>query len=84
MGRTKRLGKGAIEAAFGQVLRAHRTDKGLSQEALADAAGLDRTYISMLERGIRQPTLGSLFALADALGTTAGRMVTAVAESLRR
>jgi transcriptional regulator with XRE-family HTH domain len=81
MGNSKRRSKGGIEAVFGQVLRTHRTEKGLSQEALADAAGLDRTYISMLERGLRQPTLGSLFALADALGTSAARLVSSVAES---
>lgn len=40
---------------------------GFSQEALAHEAGLDRTYISMLERGIRNPTLEVMRLLADAL-----------------
>ena len=40
---------------------------GLSQEALALECGLDRTYISLLERGLRQPTLSTVFALAQVL-----------------
>ncbi|MDZ7842606.1 MAG: helix-turn-helix transcriptional regulator [Gammaproteobacteria bacterium] len=56
-----------LQAAFGRILRQLRVQKGLSQEALADAAELDRTYISLLERGQRQPSLTTLFALAAVL-----------------
>lgn len=56
-----------IQRAFGAVLRRARKAARLSQEALALEAGLDRTFISLLERGLRQPTLTSLFALAQAL-----------------
>lgn len=52
---------------FGKILRELRTKKGLTQEALAHEADLDRTYIGMLERGERQPTLDTLFSLARAL-----------------
>jgi transcriptional regulator with XRE-family HTH domain len=38
---------------FGQNIRKHRTEKGLSQEALAEKADLDPTYISGIERGVR-------------------------------
>ena len=44
-----------------------RKEKGFSQENLANASQLDRTYISMLERGIRNPTLKSLLKIAIAL-----------------
>lgn len=40
----------------------------LSQEELADRAGLDRTYVSGIERGRRNPTVGVLQRIADALG----------------
>ena len=56
-----------VARAFGRVLRAARDAAGLSQEALAERAGLSRTYPSLLERGLREPTLTVLVQLADAL-----------------
>jgi transcriptional regulator with XRE-family HTH domain len=53
--------------AFGRVLRAARRERGVSQEWLALATGLDRTFMSLLERGNRTPTLLVVFILADAL-----------------
>jgi transcriptional regulator with XRE-family HTH domain len=53
--------------AYGAALRSFRVAKGLSQEALAHDAGLDRTYVAGIERGERNPTLGSMFRIADAL-----------------
>jgi len=64
----------ALQKNFGTVLRQLRVEKGLSQEALALESGLDRTFVSMLERGLRQPTLSSLFALAEALRIPASRI----------
>ena len=54
-------------ASFGPVLRAQRHQKGFSQEELAHRVGLDRTYISLLERGLRQPTLGTIVKISSAL-----------------
>ena len=65
----------ALQESFGGILRQLRREKGLSQETLALEAGLDRTYISMLERGIRQPSLSSLFAIASALRVRPSRIV---------
>ena len=45
------------EKAFGQALRAIREEKGISQERLALDAGFDRTFVSLLERGLRSPTI---------------------------
>ncbi len=64
-----------VALAFGAVLRAARIQAGLSQEALGLACDIDRTYVSLLERGERQPTLGTLFALADQLGVAAETLV---------
>ena len=47
----------------------------MSQESLASAASLDRTYISQLERGQKSPTLNTLAKLADCLGTTVQRLL---------
>lgn len=52
-----------IETAFGKVLRRIRKEQNLSQEKLAFMSGLDRTYISLLERGKRNASLATLFAL---------------------
>ena len=59
-----------INNAFSEALRELRELRGLSQEALAAKSNLDRTYISLLERGQRQPTLKSISSLANALETT--------------
>ena len=73
-----------IQCAFGVVLRRLRTRAGLSQERMALESGLDRTYISLLERGLRQPTLGTLFLLAGTLRTDASRMVAAAERELSK
>ena len=56
-----------LEGRFGQLLRTVRLECGLSQEALADASGYDRTYIGMLERGESSPSLHTIFDLATVL-----------------
>ena len=55
--------------AFGKVLREVRKSAHLTQEQLAFAAGIDRIYVSLLERGERQPTVRVVFKLAVALNT---------------
>lgn len=61
---------------FGAVVRKRRTEQGLSQESLANLAGLHRTYISMLERGTRNPSLTVILQIAEALDTTAATLMT--------
>lgn len=57
-----------ITVNFGQRVKALRLQAGLSQEAFADKCGLDRTYISGIERGVRNPTLEVIGVIADGLG----------------
>lgn len=72
------------EAIFGQILKSIRKKQKVSQEELAFRSNLDRTYISMLERGIHQPTLNSLLAIAAALNMKAAELVGLVEDELRK
>lgn len=60
---------------FGEVLKTHRMALGVSQEELAFRAGVDRTFVSRIERGIRQPTITTIFLLSQALGISAAELV---------
>ena len=72
-----------LQKACGDVLRQKRKKVGFSQEQLALECGLDRTYISLLERGLRQPTLTTLFVLAGSLGIKASRLINLVEIELK-
>ena len=60
----------ATNEIFAKSLRHYRNLAAMSQESLASAASLDRTYISQLERGQKSPTLNTLAKLAECLDTT--------------
>ena len=72
-----------ISTVFGQVLREQRISKELSQEELALAADVDRTFVSQMERGIRQPTITTLMKLASALGIQPSTLVIRMEKLLR-
>lgn len=57
-----------IQVRFGAYLKKLRLELGLSQEAFAERCGLDRTYVSGIERGVRNPTLGVINILGTGLG----------------
>jgi transcriptional regulator with XRE-family HTH domain len=59
----------------GENARAQRLSRGLTQEQLAEATGLSQQYISGLEQGQRNPTILTLLALAQALGTTPAALI---------
>lgn len=61
--------------AFGRRVRDLRLEQGLSQEALADLAGIHRTYVGSVERGERNVALDNINALADALGVSPAQLV---------
>jgi transcriptional regulator with XRE-family HTH domain len=71
------------EQAFGVVLKRLRAEKQISQEALALESGLDRTFISLLERGRRQPSLSTIFQISNPLGVEAHELVKVVMEELK-
>ncbi|TKV13903.1 helix-turn-helix transcriptional regulator [Citrobacter sp. wls619] len=59
---------GSIKKTLGNRVRSLRLELGLSQEAFADKCGIDRTYMSGIERGVRNPTLIVICAISDGLG----------------
>ncbi|WP_328774554.1 helix-turn-helix domain-containing protein [Deinococcus aquaedulcis] len=71
------MGNAEQQRIFGGVVRAARECRHVSQEALADAAGLHRTYISLLERGLRNPSLTVIVQLAEALDATPSELLRA-------
>ncbi|MBM4422449.1 MAG: helix-turn-helix transcriptional regulator [Chloroflexi bacterium] len=60
----------SVTERFGQRIRELRKERGLSQESLAELCGLDRTYISGIERGLRNVALRNIDALAQGLGVS--------------
>jgi transcriptional regulator with XRE-family HTH domain len=70
------------EEAFGQILRELRGKKGLTQEKLALEANLDRTFISLLERGLRQPSLTTIFDIAAILRIPTSHLMELVEEAM--
>lgn len=64
-----------IRNTFGDRLRKLRLERGLTQEELADIAGMHFTYIGQIERGIRNPSLINLEKIAKALKIRAGELL---------
>lgn len=73
-----------LREAVGEHLRLCRRQAGMTQEELAEAAELHRTYISLLERGINTPSLECLFLLCQILKVEPGEFITQVTELMKR
>lgn len=67
-----------LARAFGKELRKIRTERGLSQEGLGFESGYHRTYISLLERGLKTPSLQTTFQLSSALGIAPSEFIARV------
>ncbi len=67
-----------IVERFADNLRTERQARGMTQEALADAAELHRTHISLLEKADRDPKLSTIVKLAHGLGTTPTQLLRGV------
>jgi len=73
-----------ISKALSLILKYNRHKVGLSQEELAYKCNLDRTYISLLERGKRNPTLNVLFSISSALNLTTSEFVKQIETMVQR
>lgn len=73
-----------IEAVLGQVVQRLRMSKMMTQEDLAFETELDRTYISLIERGKANPSTTAIFAISNALGTTPSLIFSEVEERLKQ
>ena len=72
-----------VARAFGAVLKSARTRNGLSQITLCDAAIMDYTYPSLLERGLRTPSLLVVIAIGRALEIEPAQLVIETLARLR-
>lgn len=72
------------EKAFGQALREIRASRDISQERLGLEAGFDRTYISLIERGINSPTIRTVVKLAGVLQVAPSKIVSRMEQLLAR
>jgi transcriptional regulator with XRE-family HTH domain len=70
--------------AFGKVLQGLRTAQGLSQEELGFRSDTNRTYISDMERGIKEPCLTMLFRIARALDTAPSLLIRPIEELMKK
>ena len=67
-----------LPRVFGEVVRELRQHRGISQENLAVAAGVDRAYMGGIERGIRNPSLTTIARVATGLGMPLNEVFKAV------
>lgn len=67
----------------GSVIQKCRRDKRMSQEILSGLAGLDRTHYSKIERGLRSPTLDTLFKICQALDLQPHEMMIKIEKELQ-
>ncbi|HMJ70148.1 MAG TPA: helix-turn-helix transcriptional regulator [Cyclobacteriaceae bacterium] len=73
-----------LKEVFGYVLRELRDQKNVSQQHVADHCDFERVYISRLERGLIQPSLGTVFKLAEFFEMPPGDFVRRVDELWKR
>ena len=76
--------RSAVARQFGKAIRDLRLRRTLTQQQLADACGLDISYVGQIERGQRNPTLGVMQGLASVLGAKLSDVLRAARLSLRQ
>ena len=72
----------ADTSKVGAVIQAVREEKGLSQEVVSGLAGIGRTHLSAIERGVRKPTLETFFKLAEALDMSPSELMKRIEDAI--
>jgi transcriptional regulator with XRE-family HTH domain len=73
-----------IEEAFGEVIRELRKTNKISQEKLAEISNLDRSFISLIECGHKQPSLVTIFQLAKSFKLSASKILSLTEEKIKK
>lgn len=68
----------------GKVIQQSRESKGLSQEVLSGLAGIGRTHLSAIERGVRRPTLETFYKISEALQVKPSVMLAVIEDRIEK
>ncbi|MBN9653275.1 helix-turn-helix transcriptional regulator [Halobacillus sp. GSS1] len=71
-----------VRKAIGKQIKHLREERGISQEEFAFLVGIDRTYVSFIERGERSPRLPILYRMANVLEVHPGALLVEIDETL--
>lgn len=72
-----------VDKAFSVVIRRLRHERNISQEKLALESDLHRTYISQLERGLKSPSLKTIYKVSKVLGISLPELMSLVLEEMK-
>jgi transcriptional regulator with XRE-family HTH domain len=73
-----------VSAMLGEILRREREAAGLSQDTVATRAGINRSYLSLLEHDVKSPTVNVLLRVCAAMGASAGKILSEVEATPRK
>ncbi|MGJ8633143.1 MAG: helix-turn-helix domain-containing protein [Luteolibacter sp.] len=73
-----------LKPIVGRVVARFRAERGTTQEKLAEAAGLDAGYISLIERGHRMPTVDTIFRLCNGLNASPSEIIREVERQITK
>jgi transcriptional regulator with XRE-family HTH domain len=71
-----------VSKAFGAILKRYRCARGITQEELAHRAEIDISFVSRMERGLTQPSVGILIKIAAAFDTSGSKLMAEIEKAL--
>ncbi|MEO6476720.1 helix-turn-helix transcriptional regulator [Luteolibacter sp.] len=73
-----------LKQIVGRVIARQRSNAGITQEKLAEVAGLERGYISLIERGLRMPTVDTIFRLCRGLNVLPSKVMLEIEKQVEK